>query len=476
MTCCAPFASTRPSCATATGTISWSIAATRRRRSGGSCSIFMARARDTWAASDRALRRAPGPEPSAGLRRRLSRARPRLSAARDDLARLRQRASRISPRRRDARRCARCIDRLLDGTDGAHRARRAACRRAVASPGLRRETRGHRQLGRAAGARGCAAAIRWRGRVELAPGDFAPSLPLGSGAGGAWGRCVSAALPSETGRAARGDPRPRRRGRHLVLLGDAAAAGGAARGDVRGLRLLPRGRRHRRQRRAPSGEARCSSPTGAARSTAIFAGAPRPGRCRACSPTSRRYALARGFPRHHRRHGDGRRRRHPRARPRRARSLLRPRRERRGPALRAHLRRATCRPPTASPMRSAARCSSPTSCAISTRTARAAGSICRANCWSSKAFRRPSPAPCSPIRRSPAVCARLADIAEQHFAEAAAAMRAMPAPRHAPGGGDGRGLSRHPRPVAPARLARPRARGRLPAALKLWFALRHGLM
>ena len=164
-----------------------------------------------------------------------------------------------------------------------------------------------------------------------------------------------------------------------------AAARAAARGDVRDLRVLPRGRRHRRRGRAGRREASRRSTNGGARSIAIYAG-DRACRWRArCSPPMRRLqAAARGFPRHHRRHGDGCRARHPRARPRRARSLLRPGRERGRPAVGARFRRRSSARRSGRAGISAARCSSPTSCAISPRMPSAAGSICRANCWTKR--------------------------------------------------------------------------------------------
>ncbi len=75
-----------------------------------------------------------------------------------------------------------------------------------------------------------------------------------------------------------------------------------------------------------------------------------------------------------RRHGDGRRRRHSRARLGDARSLLRPCRQRGRPAFGAHLRPRGM--DACSPITSGARCNSPIFCAISTRTRGAGGCIC----------------------------------------------------------------------------------------------------
>ena len=87
---------------------------------------------------------------------------------------------------------------------------------------------------------------------------------------------------------------------------------------------------------------------------------------------------ARGFPRRHRRHGDGRPRGHPRAELRHARSLLRPGGERGRAAVGPRLRHRRRRRHAARRIISGARCSSPTSCATSTRTPASGGSICRA--------------------------------------------------------------------------------------------------
>ena len=108
---------------------------------------------------------------------------------------------------------------------------------------------------------------------------------------------------------------PGRRIRQFVLCGDAHPAAAAARGDVRDLRLLPAGRRHRRFDR---GRARSALPRSRRGATISRRSMP-------ASSTERTGALAAAgarlrpaagrFPRRHRRHGNGRARRYPRAQP-----------------------------------------------------------------------------------------------------------------------------------------------------------------
>ena len=117
-----------------------------------------------------------------------------------------------------------------------------------------------------------------------------------------------------------------------------------------------------------------------------------------------------------------------------------------GPAAHARRRR-----------RSAAPCSSPTSCATSTRTRGAAGSICRARSSTGTASAAPSRARCCAIPALPAVCRDLAAIAERHFAEAEPGDGALLAPRDAAGGGDGRVLPRDARRAAALRAGATRA-------------------
>ena len=100
----------------------------------------------------------------------------------------------------------------------------------------------------------------------------------------------------------------------------------AARRDVRDLRLLPRGRRHRRWRR-PASRRRAGLDAGGPISTRSMPASRRP----ASAGSPARPALRAGagrFPRGHRRHGDGCRAGYPGPGFRRPRSLLRPRRQR----------------------------------------------------------------------------------------------------------------------------------------------------
>ncbi|SOT45268.1 hypothetical protein F01_500136 [Burkholderia cenocepacia] len=133
----------------------------------------------------------------------------------------------------------------------------------------------------------------------------------------------------------RGRTRNRRRCRHIgqfFLSGDAHPAGRAARCDVPGLRVLPRGRRHRRQR--PAARRAQRGPRSLARGHRRMLRRPPaapPGRARSRDP--RVQPAARRFPRDDRRDGDGRGGRHLRARRADARPLLRPRRERGRPAV-----------------------------------------------------------------------------------------------------------------------------------------------
>ena len=133
------------------------------------------------------------------------------------------------------------------------------------------------------------------------------------------------------------------------------------------------------------------------------------------------------------------------------------------------------RRPTAWRTISAARCSSPTSCATWPRMPRAAGSICRAS-----SSTRPA---CRTIRRrrwrarGSARCARrVAALAHEHFRAAHAAMARCDRRAMQPGAADGRDLRRPARPAGAPRLGRIRtSRVSLPAWQKLWIALRYGL-
>ena len=183
---------------------------------------------------------------------------------------------------------------------------------------------------------------------------------------------------SDRGRDQPATDRIAQRLRQLVLHGDAHPAGCAARRDVRDLSLLP-ARSTTSPTRAVRGRSGSpSSANGATRSTTSTQGkigveGRRPRRAGA-----RIRPQARRLPRRHRRHGNGRARGHPRAELRHARSLLRPGGERGRTALGARVRRRGGRRHRSCRIISGARCSSPTSCATSTRTPASDGSICRA--------------------------------------------------------------------------------------------------
>ena len=181
----------------------------------------------------------------------------------------------------------------------------------------------------------------------------------------------------------------------------------------------------------------------------------RPGRTEGRRPGAagaRVRSVARGFPDRHRRHGDGRARRHPRAELRDARSLLRSRGERGRTALGACVRPRARTPASCSRIISAGRCSSPTSCAISTRTPASDGSICRARRCSRPASTTTDPAT---ALRSPTLaqaCAEAGRTGAHAFRRSRQDHAALPAPRGARAAHHGRGLSLHPRPSGRARL------------------------
>ena len=164
------------------------------------------------------------------------------------------------------------------------------------------------------------------------------ALARSSGAGSGVRRAAACRPADAWRRRCRGRSAARRPRGSSFYCRHAHPAARAARGDVRDLRLLPRGRRHRRRWRRRAGRRAAARALAARHRRALCRQAPaqlarpRAGRSRRVRPA------ARGFPGRHRRHGDGRRRRHPRARSGHARPLLRPRRERGRPAVGAGLR------------------------------------------------------------------------------------------------------------------------------------------
>ena len=133
---------------------------------------------------------------------------------------------------------------------------------------------------------------------------------------------------------------------------------------------------------------------------AVYRGAPPPQLSRIGAGGAHIRPATRGFHRHHRWHGNGCRRRHPRPRPRHARSLLRPRRLRGRPPVGAGIRHGASTPVLRLPITSAARFSSPTFCATSTRMLRSAASICRERLCTRPALMRRTRPRSSRIRRS----------------------------------------------------------------------------
>ena len=212
----------------------------------------------------------------------------------------------------------------------------------------------------------------------------------------------------------------------LLLHRHAHPAARRARGDVRDLRVLPRGRRHRRRSR-PAAAAGARSCTLARRRRCALCRATAGRGCAGSPSRCVRFGLRReDFLASHRRDGNGRGRRHPRARSRDARSLLRPRRERSRAAVACASSAWGRRRASRLPIISAARCSSPTSCATSTRMPAWAASTCRAR-------RSPTPASPPPIRAAvlahpalAAACAPIIERARGHFREADAIMARCP--------------------------------------------------
>ena len=160
-----------------------------------------------------------------------------------------------------------------------------------------------------------------------------------------------------------------------------------------GMRMLPRAATRRRcSRSTPSAARSTTSPTipvrarerlaelqqWRARCRRALCRRPAAADARPCSAGPGLRLAREDFSRHHRRHGNGCRRRHPRAGSGDARSLLRSGRERGRASFGAGLRHGPHRRHRARPSSRPRACSSPTSCAISTRMPRSAGSICRA--------------------------------------------------------------------------------------------------
>ena len=178
------------------------------------------------------------------------------------------------------------------------------------------------------------------------------------------------------GRSAMTTARTRRRRRsraetgaeQLLLSRHAGDAQGRARGDVRHLRLLPRGGRHRRRRHRHPRRTPCAARRWRADLDALYRRQP-PGR-REFLARRRRFRPAQGgLPRRHRRHGDGCGGGHRRARPATL-DLYCDRVASAVGRLSVKVFGMEEGPGSSWPIIWAARCSSPTSCATSTKTPR----------------------------------------------------------------------------------------------------------
>ena len=394
-------------------------------------------------------------------------------------ARSRRRGARIeelAARCARAPACAAAIDRLLDGTERADRRGARFCPAAVESAGPAPRMRGHRQPRRAPGA---AAATR------RSAGDAGQADARRFRGGAARADCGADDERRAwlDGRACEADTR--------AAIRAQGGRGRAPRSIGRCGCCRRRGAR-RCSRSMPFAARSTTSPTATIRATAKLAALWRmAGRDRgdlrrhaaiAAAPRARRDrpalpSAARGFPRAHRRHGDGCARSHPRAEPRRARSLLRPRGERRRPSLGAHLRRRFARPPIGSPIPSGARLqltnilrdlAEDAGARPALSAARAADRpwhrtrpIRRWCCAIRRCRRcaRPWPtAPSSALPKSPAAMAQC----PRRAMRPAAVMSAV---YHALLGGCGGAAG-----------ATSIGRSNLPKAVKLWLALRYGLL
>ena len=322
---------------------------------------------------------------SAGLRQADYRNLDRVYIPLDALARARRSASKRSASRSASPALLRCIARPRRAhrtAAGRERCVSAADQRPAAGAGSRR----HPHAGATASDRDL---LTQRDplseRVHLSKPPVAGAERLAGVISGAFAPSRRAGRPSR-----RITPRWRvsERSRHCAAAARLAAARSIAR-----MRILPRAQR----------EAMFEIYS-FCRAVDDIADDPRPARCaarpacamarghrRALSRRSRRRSsrglaqavrsirsAARGLPRHHRRHGDGCRRRHPRARLARRSIFIATASPARSAGFRCACSAWSTTPASRSRIISAARCSSPTSCATSTKTPRSAASICRA--------------------------------------------------------------------------------------------------
>ena len=173
---------------------------------------------------------------------------------------------------------------------------------------------------------------------------------------------------------------------------------------------------------------------------------------------------ARGFHRHHRRHGDGRRRRHPRARLRRRSTSIAIASPARSAGFRCACSAWSRTPALRSRIISAARCSSPTFCATSTRTPALGRLYLPREALQAAGIAATEPAVVAgAVRRSRKPARRSSQWPKAQFREAAGDHGEEPAPRGARAAHHGRGLSHHSAKPDRARL-RSAARASAPAA------------
>ena len=268
--------------------------------------------RATWPATDALCARAADHQPPAGLRQGLSRSRPRLCSARC-AGGARARPSRRSAQARASPALRAAIAGLRRRTEALLReseAFRRADRRLPARAGGRRHPAARRATRRAC----CRRATRLSERVHLGKAGFAGFGLLGlvSGAAAGVGRSSRAGSPERAGCVSAGvgrslQPRlpPKRGVGQLVLRRHAHPAARAARGDVRDL-FASAARSTTSPTTRPARRSGCAQLRALARRhRRALCRRAAAAHARPCAARCALRAAARGFPRHHRRHGDG---------------------------------------------------------------------------------------------------------------------------------------------------------------------------